>query len=125
MRAGGAGEERESLPPSHLPRAPSAPRRHGELSLFHPSPPFRQPKELHPSAALPLDALLAFVYFDLNFCGYLHRRDLEKILLTLGLRLCKEQVSAGGSDPAPAQGFFFFLGPDLGALCCGGRRSAW
>uniref|UniRef100_A0A8B9CKF2 Cell cycle and apoptosis regulator 2 n=1 Tax=Anser brachyrhynchus TaxID=132585 RepID=A0A8B9CKF2_9AVES len=50
------------------------------------------PKELHPSAALPLDALLAFVYFDLNFCGYLHRRDLEKILLTLGLRLCKEQA---------------------------------
>ncbi|XP_068776551.1 cell cycle and apoptosis regulator protein 2 isoform X3 [Struthio camelus] len=51
-----------------------------------------QPKELDPSAVLPLDALLAFVYFDLNFCGYLHRRDLEKILLTLGLHLCKEQV---------------------------------
>uniref|UniRef100_A0A8B9S8Q7 Cell cycle and apoptosis regulator 2 n=1 Tax=Apteryx owenii TaxID=8824 RepID=A0A8B9S8Q7_APTOW len=50
------------------------------------------PKELDPSAVLPLDALLAFVYFDLNFCGYLHRRDLEKILLTLGLHLCKEQV---------------------------------
>lgn len=51
-----------------------------------------QPKELDPSAVLPLDALLAFTYFDLNFCGYLHRRDLEKILLTLGLHLCKEQV---------------------------------
>ncbi|XP_062452967.1 cell cycle and apoptosis regulator protein 2 isoform X2 [Rhea pennata] len=50
------------------------------------------PKELDPSTILPLDALLAFVYFDLNFCGYLHRRDLEKILLTLGLHLCKEQV---------------------------------
>ncbi|NXI68073.1 CCAR2 protein, partial [Anseranas semipalmata] len=50
------------------------------------------PKDLDPSAVLPLDALLAFVYFDLNFCGYLHRRDLEKILLTLGLHLCKEQV---------------------------------
>uniref|UniRef100_A0A8D0L8T2 Cell cycle and apoptosis regulator 2 n=1 Tax=Sphenodon punctatus TaxID=8508 RepID=A0A8D0L8T2_SPHPU len=50
------------------------------------------PKELDPSAVLPLDALLAFIYFDLNFCGYLHRRDLEKILLTVGLHLCKEQV---------------------------------
>ncbi|XP_034617762.1 cell cycle and apoptosis regulator protein 2 isoform X4 [Trachemys scripta elegans] len=50
------------------------------------------PKELDPSAVLPLDALLAFIYFDLNFCGYLHRRDLEKILMTLGLHLCKEQV---------------------------------
>ncbi|XP_025898055.1 cell cycle and apoptosis regulator protein 2 [Nothoprocta perdicaria] len=50
------------------------------------------PKDLDPSAVLPLDALLAFVYFDSNFCGYLHRRDLEKILLTLGLHLCKEQV---------------------------------
>ncbi|XP_074838021.1 cell cycle and apoptosis regulator protein 2 isoform X2 [Carettochelys insculpta] len=51
-----------------------------------------QPKELDPSAVLPLDALLAFIYFDLNFCGYLHRRDLEKILMTVGLHLCKEQV---------------------------------
>ncbi|XP_077662061.1 cell cycle and apoptosis regulator protein 2 isoform X2 [Eretmochelys imbricata] len=50
------------------------------------------PKELDPSAVLPLDALLAFIYFDLNFCGYLHRRDLEKILMTLGLHLCKEQA---------------------------------
>ncbi|KYO44490.1 cell cycle and apoptosis regulator protein 2 isoform X2 [Alligator mississippiensis] len=58
-----------------------------EFSSFHDAP-----KELDPSAVLPLDALLAFVYFDLNFCGYLHRRDLEKILLTLGLHLCKEQV---------------------------------
>ncbi|XP_062817110.1 cell cycle and apoptosis regulator protein 2 [Anolis carolinensis] len=47
---------------------------------------------LDPSAVLPLDALLAFVYFDLNGCGYLHRKDIEKILLTLGLHLCKEQV---------------------------------
>ncbi|XP_063167594.1 cell cycle and apoptosis regulator protein 2 [Candoia aspera] len=50
------------------------------------------PRELDPSTVLPLDALLAFVYFDLNFCGYLHRKDMEKILLTLGLHLCKEQV---------------------------------
>lgn len=50
------------------------------------------PRELDPSAVLPLDALLAFVYFDLNFCGYLHRRDMEKILFTLELHLCKEQV---------------------------------
>lgn len=53
-----------------------------------------QPRELDPSAVLPLDALLAFVYFDLNFCGYLHRRDVEKLLLTLELHLCKEQVSS-------------------------------
>ncbi|XP_048368911.1 cell cycle and apoptosis regulator protein 2 isoform X2 [Sphaerodactylus townsendi] len=50
------------------------------------------PRELDPSAVLPLDALLAFIYFDLNFCGYLHQRDVEKLLLTLGLHLCKEQV---------------------------------
>lgn len=52
---------------------------------------------------LPLDALLAFVYFDLNFCGYLHRRDLEKILLTLGLHLCKEQVRARAGQLLRAQ----------------------
>lgn len=51
-----------------------------------------QPKELDPSAVLPLDCLLAFVFFDANWCGYLHRRDLERILLTLGLRLSAEQV---------------------------------
>ncbi|XP_060034809.1 cell cycle and apoptosis regulator protein 2 isoform X2 [Erinaceus europaeus] len=50
------------------------------------------PKELDPSAVLPLDCLLAFVFFDANWCGYLHRRELEKILLTLGLRLSEEQV---------------------------------
>lgn len=50
---------------------------------------------------LPLDALLAFIYFDLNFCGYLHRRDLEKILMTLGLHLCKEQVSTSWGGNAP------------------------
>ncbi|KAJ7305183.1 hypothetical protein JRQ81_011089 [Phrynocephalus forsythii] len=49
-------------------------------------------RELDPSAVLPLDALLAFMYFDLNLCGYLHKKDMEKILLTLGLHLCKEQV---------------------------------
>lgn len=53
-----------------------------------------QPKELDPSAVLPLDCLLAFVFFDANWCGYLHRRDLERILLTLGLRLSAEQVPA-------------------------------
>lgn len=53
---------------------------------------FFQPKELDPSAVLPLDCLLAFVFFDANWCGYLHRRDLERILLTLGLRLSAEQV---------------------------------
>lgn len=51
-----------------------------------------QPKELDPTAVLPLDCLLAFVFFDANWCGYLHRRDLERILLTLGLRLSAEQV---------------------------------
>ncbi|KAM9266260.1 LOW QUALITY PROTEIN: cell cycle and apoptosis regulator protein 2 [Morus bassanus] len=38
---------------------------------------FQQPKALDPSAVLSLDALLAFVYFDWNFCGYLHRREEE------------------------------------------------
>lgn len=51
-----------------------------------------QPKELDPSAVLPLDCLLAFVFFDANWCGYLHRRDLERVLLTLGIRLSAEQV---------------------------------
>lgn len=51
-----------------------------------------QPKELDPSAVLPLDCLLAFVFFDANWCGYLHRRDLERALLTLGIRLSAEQV---------------------------------
>lgn len=41
---------------------------------------------------LPLDCLLAFVFFDANWCGYLHRRDLERVLLTLGIRLSAEQV---------------------------------
>ncbi|XP_059958498.1 cell cycle and apoptosis regulator protein 2 isoform X2 [Mesoplodon densirostris] len=50
------------------------------------------PKELDPSPVLPLDCLLAFVFFDANWCGYLHRRDLERILLTLGLRLSAEQA---------------------------------
>ncbi|KAK2500665.1 hypothetical protein MC885_011657 [Smutsia gigantea] len=50
------------------------------------------PKELDPTAVLPLDCLLAFVFFDANWCGYLHRRDLERILLTLGLRLSAEQA---------------------------------
>ncbi|OWK07102.1 CCAR2, partial [Cervus elaphus hippelaphus] len=50
------------------------------------------PKELEPSVVLPVDCLLAFVYFDANWCGYLHRRDLERILLTLGLRLSAEQA---------------------------------
>ncbi|XP_012998829.1 cell cycle and apoptosis regulator protein 2 isoform X3 [Cavia porcellus] len=50
------------------------------------------PKELDPSAVLPLDCLLAFVFFDANWCGYLHRRDLERVLLTLGIRLSAEQA---------------------------------
>ncbi|EDL35923.1 mCG3854, isoform CRA_a, partial [Mus musculus] len=50
------------------------------------------PKELDPSTVLPLDCLLAFVFFDANWCGYLHRRDLERVLLTLGIRLSAEQA---------------------------------
>lgn len=57
------------------------------------TPPAPQARELDPSAVLPLGALLAFMYFDLNLCGYLHKKDMEKVLLTLGLHLCKEQVS--------------------------------
>ncbi|XP_026571076.1 cell cycle and apoptosis regulator protein 2, partial [Pseudonaja textilis] len=44
------------------------------------------PPHLRPVASSP------HLYFDLNFCGYLHRKDMDKILLTLGLHLCKEQV---------------------------------
>lgn len=61
-----------------------------------------KPKELEPSVVLPVDCLLAFVYFDANWCGYLHRRDLERILLTLGLRLSAEQVSLPGLPEAPS-----------------------
>lgn len=65
-----------------------------ERTIYNPVHPcfLLQPKELDPSAVLPLDCLLAFVFFDANWCGYLHRRDLERILLTLGLRLSAEQV---------------------------------
>ncbi|XP_030057893.1 cell cycle and apoptosis regulator protein 2 [Microcaecilia unicolor] len=49
-------------------------------------------KDSSPTAVLPLEALLGFVYFDLNFCGYIQRRDLEKLFLTLGLHLSTEQV---------------------------------
>lgn len=62
-----------------------------------------QPKELDPSAVLPLDCLLAFVFFDANWCGYLHRRDLERVLLTLGLRLSAEQVPAPGPPRPPVR----------------------
>lgn len=71
-----------------------------------------QPKELDPSAVLPLDCLLAFVFFDANWCGYLHRRDLERILLTLGLRLSAEQVPC----LAPP---WSFLGASPVVLCTG------
>lgn len=49
-------------------------------------------KDASPTAILPLEALLGFVYFDQNFCGYIQRRDLEKLFLTLGLHLSTEQV---------------------------------
>ncbi|KAM7080770.1 LOW QUALITY PROTEIN: cell cycle and apoptosis regulator protein 2 [Ciconia maguari] len=65
----------------------------GELGLSHPecTSAFQQPKALHPSAVLSLDALLAFMYFDLNSCGYLHRRE-EELLGNLPL-LPPAQVS--------------------------------
>ncbi|XP_069473801.1 cell cycle and apoptosis regulator protein 2 isoform X2 [Ambystoma mexicanum] len=49
-------------------------------------------KESTLSAVLPLETLLGFLYFDQNFCGYIQRRDVEKILLTLGLNITTEQV---------------------------------
>lgn len=38
------------------------------------------------------DLLMAFVYFDQSHCGYLHEKDLEEILYTLGLHLSRAQV---------------------------------
>ncbi|XP_029442424.1 cell cycle and apoptosis regulator protein 2 [Rhinatrema bivittatum] len=58
-----------------------------EISSHH-----EMEKDSSPTAVLPLEALLGFVYFDQNFCGYIQRRDLEKLFLTLGLHLSTEQV---------------------------------
>ncbi|XP_043938870.1 cell cycle and apoptosis regulator protein 2 isoform X2 [Protopterus annectens] len=52
-----------------------------------------QEVEKAPAVILPKDVLVGFAYFDLNFCGYIQRRELEKIILTVGLHLSKEQVS--------------------------------
>lgn len=38
------------------------------------------------------DLLMAFVYFDQSHCGYLHEKDLEEIMYTLGLHLSRAQV---------------------------------
>uniref|UniRef100_UPI00398E5C7D cell division cycle and apoptosis regulator protein 1 n=1 Tax=Pristiophorus japonicus TaxID=55135 RepID=UPI00398E5C7D len=38
------------------------------------------------------DLLLAFVYFDQSYCGYLLEKDLEEIIYTLGLHLSRAQV---------------------------------
>ncbi|XP_067858754.1 cell division cycle and apoptosis regulator protein 1 isoform X1 [Heptranchias perlo] len=38
------------------------------------------------------DLLLAFVYFDQSYCGYLIEKDLEEIIYTLGLHLSRAQV---------------------------------
>lgn len=46
------------------------------------------------------DLLMAFVYFDQSHCGYLHEKDLEEILYTLGLHLSRAQVLL--SLPAPS-----------------------
>ncbi|KAM9175032.1 LOW QUALITY PROTEIN: cell cycle and apoptosis regulator protein 2 [Mergus octosetaceus] len=73
------------------------PMQHGELSPCHPPSPFRQPQELHPSTTLPLGALLAFIYFNWNFWGCLHCRDLERILLALGR--WSPRMEQGGSPP--------------------------
>lgn len=66
----------------------------GELSPCHPPSPFQQPQELHPSTTLPLGTLLAFIYFNWNFWGCLHRRDLERILL----------AGTGASEPPDEAG---------------------
>lgn len=55
--------------------------------------PSHQDVEKAPAVILPKDVLVGFAYFDLNFCGYIQRRELEKIILTVGLHLSKEQVS--------------------------------
>ncbi|XP_038629415.1 cell division cycle and apoptosis regulator protein 1 isoform X1 [Scyliorhinus canicula] len=38
------------------------------------------------------DLLLAFVYFDQSYCGFLLEKDLEEIIYTLGLHLSRAQV---------------------------------
>ncbi|MGH0149353.1 UNVERIFIED_CONTAM: hypothetical protein FKN15_015119 [Acipenser sinensis] len=49
-------------------------------------------KEPCSSLVLSQDVLLAFVYFDHNFCGFLLDKDLEEIVLSLGLHLSRAQV---------------------------------
>ncbi|RXM96738.1 Cell cycle and apoptosis regulator protein 2 [Acipenser ruthenus] len=50
-------------------------------------------KEPCSSLVLSRDILLAFVYFDHNFCGFLLDKDLEEIVLSLGLHLSRAQVT--------------------------------
>ncbi|XP_069070151.1 cell cycle and apoptosis regulator protein 2 isoform X2 [Pleurodeles waltl] len=58
-------------------------------------------KDSTTTALLPLESLLGFLYFDQNFCGYIQRRDAEKILLTLGLHLTTDQVRLLVNKVAP------------------------
>ncbi|KAK1154305.1 cell cycle and apoptosis regulator protein 2 [Acipenser oxyrinchus oxyrinchus] len=73
-------------------------REEGEMNpvLSHHSDPSstkETDKEPCSSLVLSRDVLLAFVYFDHNFCGFLLDKDLEEIVLSLGLHLSRAQVT--------------------------------
>ncbi|MGH0174729.1 UNVERIFIED_CONTAM: hypothetical protein FKN15_002016 [Acipenser sinensis] len=61
--------------------------------LSDPSSTNETDKEPCSSLVLSRDVLLAFVYFDHNFCGFLLDKDLEEIVLSLGLHLSRAQVT--------------------------------
>ncbi|XP_058864427.1 cell cycle and apoptosis regulator protein 2 [Acipenser ruthenus] len=61
--------------------------------LSDPSSTKETDKEPCSSLVLSRDILLAFVYFDHNFCGFLLDKDLEEIVLSLGLHLSRAQVT--------------------------------
>ncbi|KAK6468378.1 cell cycle and apoptosis regulator protein 2 [Huso huso] len=61
--------------------------------LSDPSSTKETDKEPCSSLVLSRDVLLAFVYFDHNFCGFLLDKDLEEIVLSLGLHLSRAQVT--------------------------------
>ncbi|MGH0170548.1 UNVERIFIED_CONTAM: hypothetical protein FKN15_058728, partial [Acipenser sinensis] len=78
---------REGLPCATLPLS--------SLLKYRNSPGHSSFEDKEPCSSLVLsrDVLLAFVYFDHNFCGFLLDKDLEEIVLSLGLHLSRAQVT--------------------------------
>ncbi|XP_074973627.1 cell cycle and apoptosis regulator protein 2 [Phalacrocorax aristotelis] len=81
----GQGEEEESLllvqdlvalSPRRWPRGPRIIWSKGRLLSIRQSK-LSNPRLWTQAQTGPLDALLAFVYFSLNFCGYPHQREEE------------------------------------------------